>query len=600
MRAKACCRRRRFGFTCHLLMMLMFFIFSMIDTIEAQATGFYIPGPKEFGASICHLADLDGDGVSDFAVGAPGDNQWGANSGSVFVFSGANSSILFRLYPNKGALSKNGRFGFCVNDAGDVNSDGVHDILVGAEHLAANPSTTEGAGYIQVFSGKTGALIGESKCWDYAKDAPGGQRATACGVGDLNSDSYDDVLIAFGNWAAQVSSGKILTETLNQPPQGKPADYFVLYDYATRQQMRQSSYGESENRDFGYSVDAIGDINGDGASDFAVSTPNYSAPNTTNRGYIQVYSGSNGNRLYKVSGTQAGDDFGYSISKISDLNGDGISDILVGAPSWDSRAASYISALSGVNGGVLLNITGWLMPAHLGASLAPIKDLDGDGLEDIISAVFLKGPITFGFTFPSHTFLTCFSSKSGNVIFNQEVYPPGNSRVAISNIGDTNRDGKDEVAFGIPNQNMIRILSPTFSPPITVAPKIDLSYEYINRCPRCSPSGDCVPSSLRMTGGTARCKIKLSKATSKPLIVAVSVTNGGNYQVVKESSFDLTIAPGSDSQTFDVVTTYQQNWPYKSSNSRKFTIKVTTVHDSTTLNDSVTIDIYGVPWWCQL
>src|SRR6266571_1684902 len=104
-----------------------------------------------FASSLAVVGDLDGDGVSDYLVGAY-DHPWNKNEhqGRAFVFSGQSGKLLFTI--DDPTPQGYGAFGFAVAAAGDVNSDGVPDLLIGA-------FGQEGSGRAFVFSGKGGQLL---------------------------------------------------------------------------------------------------------------------------------------------------------------------------------------------------------------------------------------------------------------------------------------------------------------------------------------------------------------------------------------------------------------------------------------------------------
>ena len=132
---------------------------------------------------------------------------------------------------------------------------------------------------------------------------------------------------------------------------------------------------------YGSSVCALGDVDGDGATDFAVG--DIGAPGTT--GGVVAYSGVDAGELYRLASATSVTGFGAAIAALDDLNGDGIPDIAVSAPAGSLSVApnATIEFFSGATGAALpLVITGD-KNAGFGASLAPIPDVDGDGKRDL-------------------------------------------------------------------------------------------------------------------------------------------------------------------------------------------------------------------------
>lgn len=159
-----------------------------------------------FGTAVCGLGDIDGDNVPDFAVGAwNGGVNAEARCGEVRVFSGRGGKLLRTL---------NGRhhldhFGQALACPGDVDRDGVNDILIGA------PST-ESAGYTLLVSGRTFETLAESR---FA--GPGESCGSSLCSGDFEGDGYAEILVACGQRDTLApTAGRVLLLT-TKPATGK-------------------------------------------------------------------------------------------------------------------------------------------------------------------------------------------------------------------------------------------------------------------------------------------------------------------------------------------------------------------------------------------
>jgi len=138
------------------------------------------------GGSVSGAGDVDGDGFADLFVGAPGTDPNGLFfAGSAFVFSGATGAQLFRF----DGLAAGDNLGYSVAGAGDVDGDGVPDLIVGDPF--ANPNGITDAGSAFVFSGATGI-----KLWRFDNQATGDWFGSSVSeAGDVDGDGRPDLIV---------------------------------------------------------------------------------------------------------------------------------------------------------------------------------------------------------------------------------------------------------------------------------------------------------------------------------------------------------------------------------------------------------------------
>ncbi len=312
--------------------------------------GFVLNGiaPLDFtGSSVSSAGDVNGDGIDDIIIGAQRANSVRGQSYVVFgSSSGFNSSLnLSALNGTNGfvlnGINANDASGVSVSSAGDVNGDGIDDIIIGA------PSTNFGTGQSYVVFGSSSgfnsslnlsALNGTNgfKLNSMARGDESGESVSS--AGDVNGDGIDDIIIGalggrsgrgrsyvvFGNSSGFNSSLNL--SALNG------TNGFVLN-------------GVAANDASGVSVSSAGDVNGDGIDDIIIGA---TAGNSgTGQSYVVFGNSSgfnsslnlsalNGTNGFVLNGINANDLSGKSVSSAGDVNGDGIDDIIIGAPAGNS------------------------------------------------------------------------------------------------------------------------------------------------------------------------------------------------------------------------------------------------------------------------
>ncbi len=204
--------------------------------------------------------------------------------------------------------------------------------------------------------------------------------------------------------------------------------------------------GTSDLDGFGTGLASAGDVNGDGVGDLIVGAPEVQ---TLGRGYVKVYSGVDGAVLLTLVGSNLFDRFGTAVAGLGDVNGDGLSDLAVGAPGVNGLLidAGRVRAFSGADGSVLWSVTGTAPDEQLGGVVTALGDLDGDGVGDVGIA-------------PSQTFAGVFdvvhvhSGTNGAFLFDLTGPQPGERfGSAIAAGGDVDRDGTPDVIVGAPDND---------------------------------------------------------------------------------------------------------------------------------------------------
>src|SRR5437762_11978331 len=243
-----------------------------------------------FGFSVAAVGDVNHDGVPDVLVGVPHHSNFDLdhiNAGEAFVFSGADQSILFTINdPNE---DEGNRFGYAVAGLGDVNGDGVPDMLIGVPKANASEELPD-VGTVYIFSGANGSLIRQlDPPTQILSERFGSALANA---GDVNHDGVNDVIIgAPGASKAFVFSG---------------ASGALLFTMAS-----PAAPNKDKIPSFGSAVAGGQDLDGDGTPDFVIGAPNQNDL----RGAAYEFKGSNGALLRNLRGpAQAFAKFGTSVA----------------------------------------------------------------------------------------------------------------------------------------------------------------------------------------------------------------------------------------------------------------------------------------------
>lgn len=373
-----------------------------------------------FGYSVAGAGDVDGDRRADFIVGALYASPGGLYAaGSAYVYSGATGDLLYQL----NGSSSGAWFGRSMGNAGDVDGDGKDDFIVGATGSA---SIQAGSAY--VYSGATGTLI-------YQINGTAGDMLglSVAGVGDVDGDGKADFIIGAPN---------------AEPGGFSSSGSAYVYSGATGGLLYQFN-GIADSMFFGYPAVGVGDVDADGRPDFIVGAIGASPSGLTDAGSVYVYSGVNGSLIYQKDGSAPGDQFGYSVDGVGDLDGDSKSDFMVGAPFADPNEvnlAGSVFVYSGATGGLLFQKNGAAVDDHLGWRVAGSGDIEGDGKPDFM----IGAPLAHsgGFRWAGSAFI--YSGATGDLLFRKVGSAGDYMGNSVAGTGDVNGDGRSDFIIGAP------------------------------------------------------------------------------------------------------------------------------------------------------
>ncbi len=369
-----------------------------------------------FGYAHSGLGDIDGDGFGDFVVGIREDDAAGTNAGAIRVFSGASGRALYTV-PGRAAGDQ---FGSSVRAAGDIDRDGIPDIVVGAPAYDYNPVI--GAGFVRVLSGRTGVVL-----FTFAGDTDrDGFGLSVDGGGDVNGDGWPDLLVGAAQYSSPTSAGYVRV--------------FSGRDGALLHEWR----GDAQGDFLGLTVSFAGDLDGDTRTDVLVGAPGNDAAGDL-AGQVKLLSGRDGRVLATLLGPRIGDMFGVSVRGGRDVDADGIADFVVGAIGDDTSGqnSGAVYVFSGQTRAVMYSFRGDRASDYFGIMVSLAGDLDADGRVDIAVGshqdVFLE-----------HTsFVRAFSGRDGRTLFtlfSSRTFD--HFGFSVSAAGDVNRDGYDDLLVG--------------------------------------------------------------------------------------------------------------------------------------------------------
>lgn len=338
----------------------------------------------KFGTQVHPLGDTNNDTYGDILVTAP---EWTTSTytkrGRVFIFRGSASGLETSPIASMVGQTDNDQFGNNVLTGDDINGDGYNDIVV-----AASASDTNGtdSGKIYMYFGSAAGISTSAAGTVSGNEADANFGAVMDWAGDVNGDGFADLII--GNRNHDTTGTNMGAAYLYYGSAGGfgSAPSVVWYGAPT-----VYSASSAYNYDyFGYDVAGIGDINGDGYDDVAVSAP-YHDSNGADAGKVYIYLGSANGISSTANYARYGSDsdyFGMDLKKIGDINGDGYAELYVDGYVWFGSA----TGIAGIYD-TQLNITRWM------------GDVDDDGYDDVM----YNNALCFG---DSDGTLTCDSARS--------------------------------------------------------------------------------------------------------------------------------------------------------------------------------------------
>jgi hypothetical protein len=444
------------------------------------------PQPDQLGSSVSGAGDVNGDGVSDVVVGAP--EPWDSKPGSAYVVFGraAPGTIDVSSLGTEGfrivGASANDYLGYSVSGAGDVNGDGIADVIVGALLAGNNGRPRSGSAYV-VFGSASPANVNLNALGDRgfridgaaAGDAHRGATArfAVAGAGDVNRDGLADVAVLTGysdnngrtdSGSGYVVFGKRSTETV---------DLAALGDHG----FRIDGNGDEALT----AIAGTGDVNGDGYADVVLGGPLATALRFIPGAGFVVFGKSStatvdlallGRDGFRIEGAAPGDFTALSVAGAGDVNRDGLADVILGVNGADnngrgnSGSAYVVFGRRHVTKPVRLaalrrrgfRIDGAARNDGIGFSVSGIGDINQDGFDDLIIGAPVLGAAESGIFGSAYVVLGQASSRPIDLALGTSGFRIDTSSgewggSSVSGAGDWNGDGRPDVIVGSPESN---------------------------------------------------------------------------------------------------------------------------------------------------
>ena len=338
-------------------------VYSTSKGTFARRPSFLLKGDGNLGWSLVSLGKMNGEGKNYFAAGAfNGSGSKASLCGTVTIYKMSDNPQKVGVLEGEDALDK---FGYALA-AGDVNGDGVPDLIVGAPFNSPSPALYQ-RGAVYVYFGPN---YDPNQSVKISGTAAAGGIGFSLATGDINGDGIDDLLMQ--------ASGKVVC-------------YYGSRGSFAPSPANPDAVFSSADAGFGRAIKVLWDLNNDGCKDIAVGADQATINGVIDSGRLFILKGGLGkrtvnadavssDRLAKIDGEPNGGRFGSAIQPVGDLDGDGTPDLAVSAvhadgPRWPMTGKILLFSgvtltAAGMDLSSARSLPGEARDMHLGSFLA--------------------------------------------------------------------------------------------------------------------------------------------------------------------------------------------------------------------------------------
>ena len=400
-----------------------------------------------YGFRVGSAGDVNGDGFADVLVGAPSYDGAQVDGGRAFLYLGTRSGLSTTPAWTADGDQPGEQFGNSVSSAGDVDGDGYADVVIGAP--AYDKAHMDDGGAFVYLGSPAG--LSSTPVWSTDGNQEFGSFGDAVSsAGDVNGDGYGDVIVGMWGYHGPLGDRRGRVYGYYGSPQGlSPVPSWI----GEGPPAGPTSGGNS----FGTSVALAGDVNGDGYSDIVVGDPGYY---TGLQGYGRAYvfqgsaSGLVSTPLWTAQGEYLDTRFGTTVASAGDVDGDGTSDVLVGAPYYghygvseheEGKAYLYMGSPAGPGATPVWTLESNVALEHFPTGLGSAGDINRDGYDDVI--------LGSGYNAAHHGQVSLFLGSASGIGTTPAWTAEGADDtsylgMSVATAGDVDGDGFDDVLAG--------------------------------------------------------------------------------------------------------------------------------------------------------